>query len=77
MFGLDVKDFLEFGGFDEIYLNGCEDVDLCLQMHKQGLRHFVAHDSVVLHVKGGTKGRKAHNDRNAQILLKKWGDLEG
>jgi|TARA_B100001094_G_C18188178_1_gene805284 GT2 family glycosyltransferase len=66
--------FLEFGGFDEIYLNGCEDVDLCLQMHKQGLRHFVAHDSVVLHVKGGTKGRKAHNDRNAQILLKKWGD---
>jgi hypothetical protein len=29
---------------------------------------------VVLHVKGGTEGRKAHNDRNAQILLEKWGD---
>jgi GT2 family glycosyltransferase len=66
--------FLELGGFDEIYLNGCEDVDLCLRMHEQGLRHFVVHDSVVLHVKGGTEGRKAYNDRNAQILLKKWGD---
>ena len=66
--------FLDFEGFDEIYLNGCEDVDLCLRMQKQGLRHFVVHDSVVLHVKGGTEGRKAHNDRNAQILLKRWGD---
>jgi|TARA_B110000495_G_scaffold180390_1_gene174433 GT2 family glycosyltransferase len=66
--------FLELGGFDEIYLNGCEDVDLCLRMHKQSLRHFVVHDSVVLHVKGGTEGRKTHNDHNAQILLKKWGD---
>ena len=66
--------FLELGGFDEVYLNGCEDVDLCLRMNEQGLRHFVVHDSVVLHVKGGTEGRKAHNDRNAQILLEKWGD---
>ena len=66
--------FLELGGFDEVYLNGCEDVDLCLRMQKQGLRHFVVHDSVVLHVKGGTEGRKAHNDRNAQILLERWGD---
>lgn len=66
--------FLELGGFDEVYLNGCEDVDLCLRMQKQGFRHFVVHDSVVLHVKGGTEGRKAHNDRNAQILLEKWGD---
>ena len=66
--------FLELGGFGEIYLNGCEDIDLCLRMHEQGLRHFVVHDSVVLHVKGGTEGRKVHNDRNAQILLEKWGD---
>ena len=66
--------FLELGGFDEIYLNGCEDVDLCLRMHEKGLRHFVVHDSVVHHVKGGTEGRKDHNDRNAQILLEWWGD---
>ena len=65
--------FLELGGFDEIYLNGCEDMDLCLRMSEQGLRHFVVHDSVVIHVKGGTEGRKAHNNRNAKILLEKWG----
>ena len=62
------------GGFDEIFVNGCEDVDLCLRMSEKGLRHYVVHDSVVEHVKGATDGRKLHNDRNAQILLERWAD---
>jgi len=66
--------FLELGGFDEIFLNGCEDVDLCLRMTKAGYRNFVVHDSVVIHVKGATEGRKNHNQRNARILDDRWGD---
>ena len=66
-------DFLAIGGFDEIYLNGCEDVDLCLRFNRQGCNHYVVHDSVVLHVKGASAGRKLFNDQNSEILLKRWG----
>ena len=45
------KELLKIGGFDEIYLNGCEDVDLCLRMTEQNKEHYIVHDSVVLHVK--------------------------
>ena len=65
--------FLELGGFDEAYLNGCEDVDLCLRMTEAGVAHFVVHDSVVEHVKGASEGRKLKNEENARMLQEKWG----
>ena len=65
--------FLELGGFDEIYLNGCEDVDLCLRMHEKGFKHFVVHDSVVVHVRGATVGRNLYNARNDRLFLERWG----
>ena len=65
--------FHNLGGFNEIYLNGCEDVDLCLRMNDNGLFNYVVHDSVVIHVKGASEGRKLHNDKNAKILLDHWG----
>ena len=64
--------FLEFDGFDEVFLNGCEDIDLCLRMSEGGLIHFVVHDSVVDHVKCASEGRKIHNQRNTEILLDRW-----
>ena len=68
------KDFLEIGGFDETYINGCEDVDLCLRYNRNGCRNFIAHDSIVTHVKGDSEGRKRFNDQNSQVLQEKWGD---
>ena len=68
------KDFLEIGGFDETYINGCEDVDLCLRYNRNGCRNFIAHDSIVTHVKGASEGRKRFNDQNSQVLQEKWGD---
>jgi O-antigen biosynthesis protein len=65
--------FDRLNGFDETYLNGCEDIDLCLRMSQLKLRHYVVHDSVVRHVKGATPGRKLCNDRNTRILLERWG----
>ena len=44
--------FLEINGFDEIFINGCEDVDLCLRFNRKGYDNYVVHDSVVDHVKG-------------------------
>ena len=56
--------------FDETYINGCEDVDLCLRFNRKGLFNYVVHDSVVLHVKGDSEGRLAFNKKNEFNLLK-------
>ncbi len=65
--------FLEQGGFDESFVNGCEDVDLCIRMNRAGYSHYVAHDSVIDHVKGATTGRKDRNEENFGLLMTKWG----
>jgi len=66
--------FLETGGFDEIFVNGCEDVDLCLRLTEEGCKHYVVHDSVVEHVKGASEGRKTFNDKNSNLLQERWGE---
>jgi GT2 family glycosyltransferase len=66
--------FLEHGGFNEDYLNGCEDVDLCLRLNRAGYSHYVAHDSVIDHIKGATTGRKDRNEENFDLLMKNFGD---
>ena len=60
--------FFEVGGFDSEYINGCEDVDLCLRLHRLGYWHYVAHSSEILHVKGASPGRKRYNDQNLERL---------
>ncbi len=66
--------FEQVGGFDEIFLNGCEDIDLCLRLASRGYFNYVVHDSVVDHVKCATEGRKTHNLRNTEYLLDRWGE---
>ena len=66
--------FVKTGGFDEIFVNGCEDIDLCLRMAEEGYKHYVVHDSVVDHVKGASEGRKTFNDKNSNLLQERWGD---
>jgi GT2 family glycosyltransferase len=65
--------FLEVGGFDEEFINGCEDVELCVRMTQFGLSHYVAHDSVISHIKGASRGRKKYNQQNFEILMRKCG----
>lgn len=66
--------FFEAGGFDEAYVNGCEDIDLCLRMHRLGRRHYVANASEIVHHKGASPGRKKFNDANLERLKTLWGD---
>jgi len=66
--------FMQAGGFDEAYVNGCEDIDLCLRLHRLGFRHYVANQSVILHHKGASPGRKRFNDVNLARLKTLWGD---
>lgn len=65
--------FLEFGGFDEAFRNGYEDVDLCLRLGHAGHRHYVANRSVVLHHVSATSGRFEKEDANRRLYHARWG----
>ncbi|WP_428570692.1 glycosyltransferase family 2 protein [Pseudodesulfovibrio sp.] len=68
------EEFLALGGFDEGYVNGHEDVDLCLRYAEAGLRSVYRPDSVVTHHESQSEGRMAHCRANTQRTLDRWLD---
>ncbi|MBD5642113.1 MAG: glycosyltransferase [Desulfovibrio sp.] len=60
--------FTGIGGFDEGFINGFEDVDLCARLWKKGYRFTVNPESLVLHCESRSEGRNAHDSRNSQKL---------
>ncbi len=62
----------QLGGFDEGYLNGGEDIDLCFQARSRGLVNAVALRSVVRHHISSSTGRKLHDERNSYLLAQRW-----
>jgi GT2 family glycosyltransferase len=66
--------FLALGGFDEAYVNGVEDVDLCLAARARGLRVRYEPRAIVLHHEGVTEGRFDHAAANLARLVEKWRD---
>ncbi len=65
--------FEEVGGFDEGYVNGFEDADLCLKVIERGYLVVYQPRSVVVHLENQTPGRKANEDANAARFLDRWG----
>ena len=63
--------FLEQGGFDEAYINGFEDVDLCARLQHKGFRMTVNPASRICHLAGQTPGRHSHEDQNAELFRRK------
>ena len=66
--------FEEVGGFDEAFLNGCEDVDLCLRIGEKGLRTLYCASSTLLHHECATRGvRDADRERaNLARLMRRY-----
>lgn len=64
--------FSKIGGFDEEYVNGLEDVDLCFKVKEMGLKVMYCPDSVVIHHESVSKDRFKHYFRNREYYLKKW-----
>jgi GT2 family glycosyltransferase len=60
------------GGFDEGYVNGCEDVDLCLRALDAGFTNHVALRSIVRHHVSASTGRKLRDEQNTARLLRRW-----
>jgi GT2 family glycosyltransferase len=64
----------KLGGFDRAYVNGCEDVDLCLRAATAGHVNLVALRSRVRHHISASPGRKLRDEANTRLLVKRWSD---
>lgn len=62
----------QLGGFDEAYVNGGEDIDLCFRARAAGRVNAVALTSVVRHHVSSSLGRKRHDEQNSYRLARRW-----
>lgn len=70
--------FEKIGGFDENYLYGYEDVDLCLKLHKAGYHNYCCPACMVFHYEFGTQNQddpkevKERRLHNMHVFQGKW-----
>lgn len=64
--------FDKLKGFDERYINGCEDVDLCLRAKVLGEKIVYIPKSVVIHLESQSPGRADKNSYNRDLYLSIW-----
>ena len=67
--------FNSLGGFHEAYMNGFEDIDLCLHIHATGKKLSCIAESVIYHLESRTPGRKDSDAGNARLLFQRCGHL--
>jgi GT2 family glycosyltransferase len=66
--------FEEIGGFDAAFVNGYEDIDLCLRLRKKCHEVHYCHESLLYHLESATRGFDS-NTRNHELFLERWGDF--
>ena len=64
--------FINLGLFDEIFINGFEDVDLCLKVRQVGFDIILNPKSMLYHYEEKTHGRKRHELENQFNFQNKW-----
>lgn len=64
--------FMQLGGFDEVFLNGYEDVDLCLKVREAGYRILYKPKSELIHFGSVSEGRGTRESENLRIFLERW-----
>jgi len=70
--------FADVGGFDEGFVNGYEDVDLCLRFSELGWRIWYAANAVVTHHESASgEARWTHVHENIARLQEKHGSHHG
>lgn len=60
------------GGFDELYVNGMEDCDLCLKIRQLDFRITYVPESCVWHYVSQSPGRKDKDRQNAAKFVQRW-----
>lgn len=69
---ISVELWRQLGGFDEGFVNGGEDVDLCFRARAAGRINAVALRSVVQHHISSSAGRKLRDEANSHRLAERW-----
>ncbi len=64
--------FRAVGTFDEGYINGYEDVDLCLKVSQTGAKIVYTPDSVAVHYESVSEGRFNADSINVNRLNERW-----
>ena len=64
--------FEELGGFDPQFVNGVEDVDLCLRARERGYRVVYCGEAVIDHHEAQTEGRYDHVQENLSLFVERW-----
>jgi GT2 family glycosyltransferase len=64
--------FRAVGGFDETFVNGFEDVDLCLRARDDGRTISYVGDAVFIHYEGASEGRFAREHENERRFYDRW-----
>lgn len=62
----------EVGGFDEDYINGWEDNDLCLKVREKGYEIYYNGNASIYHMHFGSPGRLAFEAQNRLRYDKTW-----
>ena len=63
-------------GFSPIYVNGSEDIDICLHMTRMlGLKIHYAFEPEIQHLEGRTPGREQQKILNRVAFLRLWKDM--
>ena len=64
--------FLENGGFDESFVNGFEDVDLCLRARERGQAIAYVAEARFAHYEGASAGRFDREAENERRFFARW-----
>ncbi len=64
--------FIRSGGFDDAFVNGFEDVDLCLRARTQGRRIVFVPTARFIHYEGATAGRFDREAENERRFYRAW-----
>ena len=62
------------GMFDTNYINGFEDIDLCLKMNKKKLRVLYTPECQIYHLESQTEGRNKYLAKNIKLFSDKWNE---
>ena len=60
------------GGFDTAFVNGYEDVDLCLRVGALGREVHYCPQSVLIHLESVSEGRTARDSANHDLYSRRW-----
>nr|WP_282099134.1 glycosyltransferase family 2 protein [Thauera aromatica] len=70
---LHKADFNAAGGFEECYVNGAEDIDLCLKLREAGKKIYLAPGSRIQHhVSLSRQAVSDRDERNSRALFTRW-----